>query len=79
MTLFSFRSLCVDGFCPSEVGWTVVYVVVGVFDAIRCRWLHVRGRDLVFECSIRDFFEPQNNAEQCWFQALFTQFREVFE
>jgi len=33
----------------------------------------------VFEYSIRDFFECQNNVEACWFGAFFTQFREAFE
>ena len=33
----------------------------------------------MFEYSIRDFFEPQNNAEQCCFSVFFTQFREAFE
>jgi hypothetical protein len=33
----------------------------------------------VFEYSIRDFFEPQNVVEACWFRAFFTQFWKVFE
>ena len=33
----------------------------------------------MFEYSIRDFFECQNNVEPCWFEAFFTQFREAFE
>jgi hypothetical protein len=36
-------------------------------------------RALVFEYSIRDFFEPQNVVEQCWFLAFFTQFSGAFE
>jgi hypothetical protein len=34
---------------------------------------------LVFEYSIRDFFEAQNVVEACWFRAFFTQFCGVFE
>jgi hypothetical protein len=34
---------------------------------------------LVFERSIRDFFECQNVVEACWFEALFTQFCLIFE
>jgi hypothetical protein len=41
--------------------------------------LNVEVRALVFEYSIRDFFEAQNIVEACWFQAFFTQFCEVFE
>ena len=33
----------------------------------------------MFEYSIRDFFEPQNIVEACWFEAFFTQFCDVFE
>jgi hypothetical protein len=40
---------------------------------------HVENRVLVFEYSIRDFFECQNVVEACWFQAFFTQFREALE
>jgi hypothetical protein len=32
-----------------------------------------------FEYSNRDFFEPQNIVEACWFEAFFTQFHEAFE
>ena len=40
---------------------------------------YVGFRGLVFEYSIRDFFECQNIVEACWFSAFFTQFCEVFE
>jgi len=33
----------------------------------------------VFEYSTRDFFEPQNIVEACWFEGFSTQFCEVFE
>jgi hypothetical protein len=36
-------------------------------------------RALAFEYSIRDFSEPQNVVEACWFRAFFTQFHEASE
>jgi hypothetical protein len=36
-------------------------------------------RALAFEYSMRDFFEPQNVVEACWFRCFFTQFHEAFE
>jgi hypothetical protein len=41
--------------------------------------VNVEGGALVFEYSIRDFFECLNIVEACWFGAFFTQFRGVFE
>jgi hypothetical protein len=34
---------------------------------------------LVFEYSNRDFFEPQNDAEACWFHASVCSIRGFFE
>jgi hypothetical protein len=41
--------------------------------------VNVEVRALVFEYSIRDFFECQNVVEAFWFGAFLSQFREVSE
>jgi hypothetical protein len=56
--------------------WRAEACRVNIVEAFR---LNVEVRALVFECSIRDFFEAQNVVEACWFQGFFTQFCEAFE